>query len=133
MTWSMSRPLRRALVGLGGLVMIGLAAWLIYHATGTDTVTYKLNGPANLRAEVFTIQVDLMLGPLGKAAYVNLPWETTIFNDHLTHPAVASMRAETADRGALLTCEVWVNGIRMDQRSASGAVGCLYDPNQPQK
>jgi hypothetical protein len=99
----------------------------VYRAAGTYTVTYRLSGPA-VAARVNTIQFDLLAGLVAREDAVRPPWEVTLTSDRLANPPAASLRAVADDRAARLTCEIWINGARVDQRSAAGAVGCLYDP-----
>lgn len=126
----MSKRGRQLAWGGAGLLLVMAAAWLIYRTAGCDAVTYKLTSSSQAQVSITTLQVDLWAGPAAHEVTVVPPWETTVCNDHLVQLPAASMRAAAADRSAQLTCEVWVNGSRMDQRSANGAVGCLYDPNQ---
>jgi hypothetical protein len=108
-------------------LVVGLVGWVGYRACCTYTVRYWLSGNAT-QAQVFTIQYDLLQGLIATTEQVVLPWERTIRSARLLTRPSASLRALASDPSVPLTCEVWINNVRVDQQTAIGAVGCLFDP-----
>lgn len=122
--------IRRAGLLLIGAVAMLLAccggAALLYPATNTYTVTYRVAGSA---PEARVIYAGAR-GPSDRddqvEELVQLPWEMTVRRDMLLARRSASLSAG-GPPGSSLSCEVLINGISAERNAGAELVICGYD------